>query len=108
METAIGVFKSRERAEEAFKELLDNKVPQESIAFLTQSETEAVSVAKEVGTYAGGFLGGAAGMTAGIVATTIFFDSWFWSGVRDWIGSHGFARACGSTRRLGGRQSCLG
>jgi anti-sigma B factor antagonist len=72
METAIGVFKSRERAEETLKELLARKVPQESIVFLTTSETEAVSVAKEVGTYAGGFLGGAAGMTAGVVATTIF------------------------------------
>jgi anti-sigma B factor antagonist len=72
METAIGVFNSRESAERALKELLDHKVPQESIAFLTTSETEAVSVAKEVGTYAGGFLGGAAGMTAGVVATTIF------------------------------------
>jgi anti-sigma B factor antagonist len=71
METAIGVFRSRERAEEALKELLERKVPQESVAFLTTSETEAVSVAKEVGTYAGGFLGGAAGMTAGVVATTI-------------------------------------
>ena len=71
MESAIGVFKSRERAEEALKELIGHKVPQESIAFLTTSETEAVSVAKEVGTYAGGFLGGAAGMTAGVVATTI-------------------------------------
>jgi anti-sigma B factor antagonist len=71
METAIGVFTSRERAEEAFKELLDNKVPQESIAFLTQSETEAVSVAKELGSYAGGFIGGAAGMTAGVIGATI-------------------------------------
>jgi anti-sigma B factor antagonist len=71
METAVGVFKSREKAELALKELIDRKVPHESIAFLTTSETEAVSVAKEVGTYAGGFLGGAAGMTAGVVATTI-------------------------------------
>jgi anti-sigma B factor antagonist len=71
METAIGVFNSREGAEDALKKLLDHKVPQESIVFLTTSETEAVSVAKEVGTYAGGFLGGAAGMTAGVVATTI-------------------------------------
>ncbi len=71
METAIGVFKTREKAEQALKELLERKVPQESIVFLTTSETEAVSVAKDVGTYAGGFLGGAAGMTAGVVATTI-------------------------------------
>jgi anti-sigma B factor antagonist len=92
METAIGVFKSRERAEEAFKELLDNKVPQESIAFLTQSETEAVSVAKEVGTYAGGFLGGAAGMTAGIVATTIFLIPGF---------GQAFAIGLGATALLG-------
>jgi anti-sigma B factor antagonist len=72
METAIGVFTSRERAEEAFKELLDHNVPQESIAFLTQSETEATSMAKDLGAFAGGFLGGAAGMAASVVGATVF------------------------------------
>ncbi|MFZ0635488.1 MAG: STAS domain-containing protein [Candidatus Acidiferrales bacterium] len=71
METAIGVFDSRDRAEEALKELLKRNVPQESIVFLTTSETEAASLAKELGAWAGGFAGGAAGMTAGVVAATL-------------------------------------
>ena len=35
METAIGVFTSRDHAEEAVKELRERGVPQESIVFLT-------------------------------------------------------------------------
>lgn len=68
METAIGVFESRAKAEEGFKRLIEGKVPQEAIAFLTLSESDA----KELGTYAGGFLGSAAGMAAGVAASTIF------------------------------------
>ena len=71
METAIGVFDSRERAEEALKELFAHNIPQESIVFLTRSETEAVSLAKDIGAYAGGFLGGTAGLSAGVVAATL-------------------------------------
>ena len=72
METAIGVFASRERAEEALKELLNQHVPQESITYLTRSESEASSLAKELGSYAGGFVGGAAGLSAGVAAASIF------------------------------------
>ena len=72
METAIGVFRSRERAEEAVKEMLDSHVPKDSIVFLTRSESEATSFAKELGSYAGGFLGGAAGLSAGVVAASLF------------------------------------
>lgn len=72
METAIGVFTSRDRAEQAIKELLDQHVPKESIVYLTRSETEASSLAKELGTYAGGFLGGAAGLSAGVAAASVF------------------------------------
>ena len=57
METAIGVFASRDEAEGAVKELLEQGVPEESIVFLTRPETEAKSIAKELGTYVGGFLG---------------------------------------------------
>ncbi|MFZ0036415.1 MAG: STAS domain-containing protein [Candidatus Acidiferrales bacterium] len=71
METAIGVFDSRDQAEKALRELLKRNVPQESIVFLTTSETEAASLAKEFGSWAGGFAGGAAGMTAGVVAMTL-------------------------------------
>ena len=66
METAIGVFSSREHAEQAVQELLDQKVPQEAIVFLTRSETEATSVGKELGATVGGFMGFATGMSAGV------------------------------------------
>jgi anti-sigma B factor antagonist len=72
LETAIGVFASRDRAEEALKELMDQHVPKESIVFLTRSESEASSLAKELGSYAGGFLGGAAGLSAGVAAASVF------------------------------------
>jgi anti-sigma B factor antagonist len=71
METAIGVFSSRDNAEEAVKELRERSVPDESIVFLTRSENEAKTVAKEVGAFVGGFVGGAAGMTTGVVAATL-------------------------------------
>src|SRR5271168_65586 len=71
METAIGVFASRDHAEKAVKELWGKGLPKESIVFLTTSEPEAQNVAKEFGQYVGGFVGGAAGMTTGVVAATL-------------------------------------
>lgn len=72
METVIGVFASRERAEEAVKELLYRQVPPDAIVFLTRSETEAMTLGKSLGVFAGAFVGGAAGLTAGVVAATLF------------------------------------
>jgi anti-sigma B factor antagonist len=71
METTIGVFASRDDAETAVKQLREQGVPEESIVFLTRSESEAKTVAKELGAYVGGFLGGAAGVTTGVVAATL-------------------------------------
>jgi anti-sigma B factor antagonist len=71
METAIGVFASRDHAEEAAKELLGHGLPEESIVFLTRSEADAKTVAKQLGTYVGGFAGGAAGMSAGVIAASL-------------------------------------
>jgi anti-sigma B factor antagonist len=71
METAIGVFDSREAAEAAVKELIQNHVPQESIIFLTRSETDAMSFGKDLGRFAGGFMGGAVGATVGCVGATL-------------------------------------
>ncbi len=71
METAIGVFASRDNAEKAVKELLERGVPEESVVFLTRSENEAKSVAKGFGAFVGGFAGGAAGMTTGVVAASL-------------------------------------
>jgi anti-sigma B factor antagonist len=71
METVVGVFGARERAEEAVKELLNQSIPQDCIVFLTRSESEALSLGKELGAFAGGFVGGAAGLTTGVVAATL-------------------------------------
>jgi anti-sigma B factor antagonist len=71
METAIGVFSSRERAEEAIRELRRSGVSDDSMVFLTVSENEAKSVAKMFGASVGGFAGGAAGMSAGVVAASM-------------------------------------
>jgi len=71
VETAIGVFSSRDLAEEAVRQLRQQGVPEQSIVYLTRSENEAKSIAKEMGAYVGGFAGGAAGMTAGAVAATL-------------------------------------
>ena len=71
METAIGVFASRERAEEAVRELLESKVPEESIVFLTRSELETLVQGKQAGATVGGFMGMATGMSAGVVAATL-------------------------------------
>jgi anti-sigma B factor antagonist len=71
METAIGVFASRDSAEEGVKELLQRGVPESSLVFLTRSESEAKTVGKQLGAFAGGFVGGAAGMSAGVAAATL-------------------------------------
>ena len=68
METAIGVFAARERAEEAVKSLLEHHVPEDRIIYLTRSESEAKSMGKQLGVYAGGF----AGAAAGVAAATLF------------------------------------
>jgi hypothetical protein len=69
--TAIGVFASRDSAEETVKELLQRGVPESSLVFLTRSESEARTVGKQLGAFAGGFAGGAAGMSAGVAAATL-------------------------------------
>lgn len=71
METAVGVFAQRERAEEAVKKLLNLHVPEESLVFLTRSETEAKSIGKQIGLFAGSFVGGAAGLSAGVATATL-------------------------------------
>jgi anti-sigma B factor antagonist len=71
METAIGVFSSRERAGDAVQQLLQANVPEDSIVFLTRCETEAERTGKHFGATIGGFVGMATGMSAGITAATL-------------------------------------
>jgi anti-sigma B factor antagonist len=68
LETAIGVFASRDRAAEAFRELLAAKVPHESIVFLTRSEAEAKTVEKELSSAAKGFMGLSTGIAIALLA----------------------------------------
>jgi anti-sigma B factor antagonist len=70
METAIGVFSSRERVESAIGELLKSGVPKEELVFLTRSEPDAKLVGKELGAV-GGFMGAATGVSAGLIAASI-------------------------------------
>jgi anti-sigma B factor antagonist len=70
METAVGVFAARERAEAAVKSLLEHRVPQERIIYLTRSESEAKSIENQIEAHAGGFVGAAAGRSAGVPAAT--------------------------------------
>lgn len=71
METAIGVFSSRDNAQRAVEELRQHGVPESSIFFLSRSEGEANTIAKQLGATVGGFVGGATGMSAGVVAATL-------------------------------------
>lgn len=71
METAIGVFSSRECAEEAVRELLAQKIPDNSIVYLTRSDPEATKTGKQAGATVGGFMGMATGMSAGVTAATL-------------------------------------
>ncbi len=71
METVIGVFSSRERAEEAVAELLRAKVPEQAVVFLTRSESEAKIVGRELGATVGGFMGMATGASAGVAAASL-------------------------------------
>jgi len=71
METVVGVFSARDPAEQAVRELLKQGVPQESIVFLTRSESDALSLGRDIGAFAGGFVGGAVGLSTGVVAATL-------------------------------------
>jgi len=48
MKTAVGVFSRLDRAEQAIRALLTNKVPAERITFLTRSEPAAASIGKHL------------------------------------------------------------
>jgi anti-sigma B factor antagonist len=71
METAIGVFPTREQAEEALKSLLEHEVPEESVVYLTRSENDATSIGKQFGASAGDVANGTADGCDGIAATSL-------------------------------------
>jgi anti-sigma B factor antagonist len=72
VETAIGVFSSREKAEDAVKSLLEHQVPEDRIIYLTRSENEAKSMGKQLGARPDSLVAGGAGKPADVAAATIF------------------------------------
>ena len=71
METVIGVFSSRDRAEGAVEQLLQAKVPEQAIVFLSRSEAETKTVAGQFAKTLGELMGMATGASAGVVAATM-------------------------------------
>ncbi len=71
METAIGVFSTRDRAEQAVQELLKANVPPDSLVLLSRSDGNAAEAGNETGATVGGFMGVAAGMSAGVGAALL-------------------------------------
>ena len=66
MQTTVGVFAARERAEEAVRRLLEHHVPEERILYLTRTETDAKSVSRQFGIHASGLLEDAAPASASV------------------------------------------
>ena len=71
METAIGVFATRELGQDAMRQLIEEKVPHESIVFLSRSEPEAKTFCKHLGATIGAYMGLAVGMTVGVGAAVL-------------------------------------
>lgn len=71
METAIGVFATRDRAAQAVQELLRSGVPEDSIVFLTRSEADAQTVGKQFGAYTDGVIIGAAHTSAEVAEAAL-------------------------------------
>ena len=72
MHTAIGVFASRNEAEDAYKVLVERHVPPREIVYLTRTDDPAATTRKKISSAVGGILGAAGGMTAGIGAAMLF------------------------------------
>lgn len=71
METALGVFGSRQSAEDAVRELLNRKVPAEAIVFLTRSEAEARSMRRILSKYVSTMVAEAVNVSLGPGASTL-------------------------------------
>ncbi len=92
METAIGVFASRELGQDAMRQLIEQKVPHESIIFLSRKEPEAKTFCKHLGATIGAYVGAAGGMSAGVGAAVLSlfrprgkYSSWALVQRRCWV-----------------------
>jgi hypothetical protein len=78
VETAIGVFATHELGQDAMRQLIEEKVPHESIVFLSRSEPEVTTFCKHLGATIGAYIGAAAGMSAGVVAAVLLAHPATW------------------------------
>jgi len=92
VETAIGVFATRELGQDAMRQLIEENVPHESIVFLSRSEPEVKTFCKHLGATIGGYMGLAVGMTMGVGAAVLLAFPATW---------HMFALGFGSAAVVG-------
>jgi hypothetical protein len=92
VETAIGVFATRELGQDAMRQLIEENVPHESIVFLSRSEPEVKTFCKHLGATIGGYMGLAVGMSVGVGAAVLLALPATW---------HIFALGFGSAAAVG-------
>ncbi len=71
MPTSIGIFLTREQAEEAVHLLVADRVPENAISLLTPETPDHKTTGQKVGAYVGGAIGTSTGLTLGVAAATL-------------------------------------
>ncbi len=71
MPTSIGIFMSREQAEEAVHLLVADRVPEDAISLLTPETPDHRTTGQKVGGFVGGAIGTSTGLTLGMAAATL-------------------------------------
>ena len=71
MPTSIGIFLTREQAEEAVHLLVADRVPQDDISLLTPETPDHRTTGKKFGAVVGGAIGTSTGLTLGVAAATL-------------------------------------
>ena len=71
MPTSIGIFLTREQAEEAVQLLVSDRVPQDNISLLTPDMPDHRTTGQKVGAVVGGAIGTSTGLTIGMAAATL-------------------------------------
>jgi hypothetical protein len=84
MQTVVGIFKSRQPAEQSFRALLSEGVPQDCLVFLSgepdqqkiegvrTTDAEPPGMGKAMGTYLGSVIGAGAGLSLGSAVASLF------------------------------------
>ena len=117
METAIGVFSTRDHAEEAVQELAEiESFRRKQLCSSLDRRRSAAEAGKELGATVGGFMGVAAGMSAGVGAALLMavpgigqvFALGFGAAALLGLAGAGAGSAIGKSAARERREACLG